>query len=124
MPLDPTIVIIFGSLFLSLLASLVYAVWYQQFKHKHKTGKRTAQHDLPESIRVSELEALIRKATTEATLPLEERLSLLEAEVTSLHDVLEQEGAIPERRGEPLVELPEDEREEEGARSRPRRRIR
>lgn len=126
MPLDPTIAIVFGTLFLSFLFSLLYAFWYQQFKYKHKTPKRREENASPESIRVSELEALIHKAVAEATLPLEERLATLEADVTSLQDSLGQDlnAILPERRAAPLLAVPDDNPEEEKESYRARRQVR
>ena len=124
MPLDPTVAIVFGTLFLSLVLSLLYAFWQQIFKHK--TSKRASELDLSRSIRVSELEGLIHKAVAEATLSLDERLATLEAEVQSLQDAVseETEGLLHEQKKKMLLDLPAEETGEEIVRAWSRKQIR
>ena len=105
MPVDPTVVIVFGTLFLSLVVSLIF--WLQSVKYKASKGGEAAD----QSIRVSELEEMIREAVVVATRPLNKQLATLEAEVQMLHAALgdEAEGLLPEGRPAPLLALPEDE---------------
>lgn len=125
MPFDPTVAIIFGTLLTALLSSLLYAVWYQQFKHKNKASQSGAQ-DPSRSIGVSELEQLIHAAVSEAIRPLNARLGVLEEEVQALGAPLgeEAERALVERQEKPLLDMPEDEVAEDPLRLASRKRVR
>ena len=96
---DPALLIVFGTLFLSLVASLSYAVWYQNLKHKRGRALDTA----PESVTVSELQGLIRDAVREATTSIEQRLEDLEQRVDRREQAVlpphdDRELLTPERR--------------------------
>ena len=112
MPFNPEVAIVFGSMLLALFASLLYAYWYQSMKHK-KSGQGTSSGS--ESIRLSELEEVMRRAVAEATLPLVKRLETLESEVLSLRLP---EGMSARRTrmgqdGDPQLPLPEERSEED-----------
>ena len=101
MGINFTVIAIFGTLFLSLVASLIYAYWYQSIKH----GTRKGAGDASGSIRVSELEGLIHKAVANATRSLEDRLAGLEVEVRTLHGEMKEDAhrKLPGRSVEPLL---------------------
>jgi hypothetical protein len=102
--MDYDVLIVFGTMFFSLVAVLVYASWYQKFKHKAKKGS-----DSSNSMRASELEELIRNAVTEATRSLEGRMAGLEARVQALQPGDDAHARLPGRRGEPLLDANEPE---------------
>ena len=115
MPFDPTVAIVFGTMLTAFLFSLIYAFWYQQFKHRVKQGGG-AKTD--QSIGVGELEGLIRRAVEEATRPLNDRLDALESEL----DAATQPDVHPEP--EPLLDLDDEAPDEYRMPERPRRRVR
>ena len=96
--MDYDVLIVFGTMFFSLVAVLIYASWYQNFKHKAKKGG-----DSSNSMRASELEELIHKAVTEATRSLEKRMAGIEAEVRALQPGDEAPARLTARRVEPLL---------------------
>lgn len=124
MPVDPDLLVVFLTMLAALFASLIYAAWYQQFKHRHKQGKRSAA-DTAGSIGLSELEGVIRKAVAEATEPLDDRMATLEDEFRALRTRLsnEQRRLAAPQESASRVELPEEEAEDD-ALVRARRRVR
>lgn len=129
MPVDPDVVIVFGTLLAALIASLLYAVWYQTFKMKHKSGRKNVSGGADNSIGVSELEEVVRRATKEATQQLDARLAGLESDVRALlasEPGMERGarervgGALPEHRHDSVLEIPPAEPEAEPTRHRSR----
>lgn len=107
MPLDPTVAFIFATLFLALVASLLYAYWYQSLKHRsrHSNGGGS------QSLKVSELEDLVRKSVEEATASLDDRLASLQVDMQALKTALEAETGRKQldSKRETLLDLPDDE---------------
>ena len=123
MLIDPTIVIVFGSLLIALLSSLGYAYWHQTFKYK--TSKRGLE-DGASSLKVSELEELIRHAMEEALRPFEKRFAEVEAEIHSLHATISNNPERLTRKNEnyPLLQLSEEEEEDVLVRTESKKRVR
>ncbi len=67
-------IVVFSSLLLFLKMMLDYA----RFKHEHKAGARSERGRESNSLRVSELEALVHDAVDDAVRPLERRIRQLE----------------------------------------------
>lgn len=67
-------VVVFSSLLLFLKMMLDYG----RFKHQHRAGTRSVSEGASNSLRVSELEALVRDAVDDAVRPLERRIRRLE----------------------------------------------
>ncbi len=120
MPFDPTVAIVFGTLLVALLSSLLYAYWYQSTKLKHSKSRK----DVSNSLTVSELEAVIKKSVEEATRAFENRLEALESQVQSLQEKVGEtaKGLLTEHEEDFSARLPNAEREEEPA-MRQRRRV-
>ncbi len=123
MPFDPTVAIVFGSILLSLILSLGYALVHQALKYKTAQQKNT--QGLSRSMTAGELEALVREAAIEAARPLEKRMAALEADIRQLYAALGEEAgkALSEQRS-PLPGLMLDDPEAEADYPPVRRRVR
>lgn len=107
MPVDPHVVIVFGSLLCALALSLGYSMWYQSMKRRDHD--RTASSDASNALGVSELQDLLRQAVREATGPLEQRFDVLERKLNAIASTPDDERphALPEHRAALEADQPE-----------------
>ena len=77
-------VVVFSSLLLFLKMMLDFA----RFRHEHKAGTQSRSGTASNSLRVSELEALVQDAVDDAVRPLERRIRRLERSARRDNDSL------------------------------------
>jgi hypothetical protein len=85
LPFDPTVAIVFGTMLVALILTLVYAAWYQSIKHR--SGRKKGA-DPDKSVGVAELEEMMRRTVAEALAPLEDRFDGLEERVRTIQRAL------------------------------------
>ena len=118
--------IVFGSILIIVLSSLGYAAWAEHLKYKHKNSGSDRLSDGSNSVGLSELSNVIRKAVSEATAPLEDRLDAIEGELRELGSSKTPTGtrALEAPRADPLLDLEDTEEEAEEAPAKTGRRVR
>jgi len=108
--------VVFGFILIIVLSSLGYAAWAEHLKYKHKSAGQDRLSDSSNSVGLSELSNVIRKAVSEAAAPIQERLDTIEGELRELRssEAPAETRALEAPRSEPLLDLedPEDEAEE------------
>lgn len=84
LPFDPTAAIVFGTMLVALVLSLLYAAWYQSMKLKTKRGST----DLSNSVGLKELESMMRRTLNEALAPIEDRVDAIDDRIRSIQKAL------------------------------------